>query len=89
MKHVAVSPSVGILLVAGVFLAGPSHADDGELQAVLLKLACVPSKVISTNLSSTLTAYDVTCKGSSKLIYIVCHGSECRLQPKPNEDDER
>jgi hypothetical protein len=89
MKPVAVSTWSGILLVAGAFLGGTSHADDRELQAILLKLACVPAKVTSNSLSAALTAYDVTCKGSSKVVYIICRESECRLQPRPREDDER
>ena len=88
MKPVAALVSSAIL-TAGALLAGPAHAGDGELQAILLKSGCVPSRVMSTSISSDLAAYEVTCKGSGKVLQIVCRKSECSLQPGAREDDDR
>ncbi|MBI2735530.1 MAG: hypothetical protein HYX38_03130 [Rhodospirillales bacterium] len=84
-----VPAACGVLLIAAAFLAGPGHAEDRELQAILEKLRCVPSKVTPISLAPTVTAYDVLCKGSDKVIHVICRESECRLQPKPSEDEER
>jgi uncharacterized membrane-anchored protein len=89
MKPVVVSLSSAILLAASALLAGPARADDRELQAILLKSGCVPSKIVATSLLSSVVAYDVTCKGSRKLFQVVCRQSECRLQSEAREDDER
>ena len=83
------SAALGWAIVAAAFLAGPGHAEDRELQAILEKLRCVPSKVTPISLAPTVTAYDVLCKGSDKVIHVICRESECRLQPKPSEDEER
>jgi hypothetical protein len=89
MKPVAASISIAIPLVTGVLLAVSVQARDRELQAVLEKLGCAPSKILPTALSSTLIAYEVTCKGRSETVYIVCQEGECRPQPKRRDDDER
>jgi hypothetical protein len=89
MRAVAAALSSAIVVVAVAFLATPGRADDRELQAILLKSACVPAKVVSTRLSATLTAYEVTCKRSGKIIHVVCRESDCTLQKRPAEDDER
>lgn len=89
MKPVAASISSATMLLTGALLAWQARADDRELQAILLKAGCVPSKVMSTSISSNLAAYEVTCKGSGKVLHIVCRKSECSLQPGAHEDDER
>jgi hypothetical protein len=89
MKPIAASISLAILLAGSVLLAGSLQARDQELQAALQKLGCVPSRILPTTLSSTLIAYEVTCKGKSEAVYIVCRESECRPQPRSRDDDDR
>jgi hypothetical protein len=89
MKPVAALMSMAILLAAGLFVVRSVQAKDQELQAALQKLGCVPSRIVPTTLSSALVAYEVTCKGRSEAVYIVCRGSECRPQPALRDDEER
>lgn len=89
MKQSLIAILSSLLLLAGIPFTAPSYADDRELQAILMKLRCVPSKIITTGLSPTLTAYEVTCRGSDRLIHIVCFESDCRQQLKPREEDDR
>lgn len=71
-------------------LSGSSaFADDRELQAILAKQGCVPGRIAATELSPVVTAYEVTCRGSGRVLTVVCVDSDCRLQPKPREDEDR
>lgn len=89
MKTGAALLWTAVLVVPGVLSTGPVQARDRELQSALQKLGCVPSKILPTPLSSTLVAYEVTCKGSSETLYIVCRQSECTPQPRRRDDDDR
>jgi len=78
-----------VCLAALIGIGGSSAvADDRELQAILVKQACVPGTVKQTALSPLVTAYEVTCRGSGRLLAIVCVDADCRLQPKPRQEDE-
>lgn len=79
----------GLLYVAGFFALDDAYAGDRELQVILDRLACVPARVASTNLSAMLIAYEVTCKGSGRVVQIVCLETDCRHQPESHEDDEK
>lgn len=83
MAWVAATLSSAVVVVAASFLAVPVRADDRELQTILQKSACVPAKVTSTKLSAALTAYDVTGKGSSRVVHVVCREPNCTLQRNP------
>lgn len=89
MKPGAVWVSIAVLLMAGLLPPRPGQARDRELQAALQKLGCTPSKILTTALSSTLVAYEVTCKGRSETAYIVCQKSKCTPQPRRQDDNER
>ena len=45
-------------------------ADDRELQAILAKQACVPGSIKQTELSPAVTAYEVTCRGSGRVLAV-------------------
>ena len=87
MKRRALPPLSCLVLMAGGLLA-PSRADDGGLQAILSKQGCAPAKVETTDLSPSVTFYEVTCKRSGKRLYIVCLEGDCRLQPARREDPD-
>jgi hypothetical protein len=88
MKRHALPPLSCLVLMAGGFLAPSSRADDGGLQALLSKQGCAPAKVEATDLSPSVTSYEVTCKGRGKRLYIVCLDGDCRLQPIRREDPD-
>lgn len=88
MKHMMTG---AVVLLAGVGASGWSSAfaDDRELQAILVKQACVPGSIGQTNLSPVITVYEIVCKGSRRVFTVVCASSDCRLQSKSREDEER
>lgn len=69
-------------------LATPVHADDQALQAVLLKFQCVASKVVATGLAPGIVAYEISCRGRTETLRILCHGADCLQQARPREEDE-
>jgi len=77
-----------IACLAGLSSVGASSAvaDDRELQAILAKQGCVPGSTNQTELSPAVTAYEVTCRGSGRVLTIVCVDTNCRLQPKPQDN---
>lgn len=88
MKHM-MAGAVVFLAVVGAPGWSSAVADDRELQAILVKQACVPGSIGQTNLSPRVTAYEIVCKGSGRVFTVVCASSDCRLQSKPREDEER
>jgi len=64
-------------------------ADDSELQATLARLNCVPAKIAVTEVSSAITVYTVTCKGSRRVIDVLCLSKACQTQPRLRQDDDR
>lgn len=83
------SPSVVAVAAAAAMLSGsPAAAEDRELQAILDKQACVAERIGRTELSPAVVAYEVTCRGSGRVLTIVCVDTDCRLQPRPREEDE-
>ncbi len=89
MKALRLAQALGVLGMAAALLVAPIHARDQAFQAVLLKLRCVPSKVVRTELVVGVVSYEVTCKGRPDVVFIVCHGSDCRQQTKSRNDEER
>lgn len=77
-----------VLGFVAVAFSTPVHAEDQALQAVLLKLQCVPSKVAPTKLAPRVVAYEVTCKGRPDALRILCHGEDCRRQSRHPEDND-
>lgn len=75
-------------LAAGLTAAGGAYAGDRELQAVLDRNACVPARIVSTELSTRLEVYEVTCKGPGRVLQVVCLETDCRLQTRPREPDD-
>lgn len=70
-------------------IAGSSAiADDRELQAILVKQGCVAASVTQTELSPLVHVYEVTCRGSLRILSIVCVDTDCRLQSTPRQDEE-
>jgi hypothetical protein len=78
---------LGVLGLAGM-LVMPAWAEDQALQAVLQKAGCVPSRVVTTDLALKVAAYEVTCKGRREAIRVLCQGEDCRLQPRPRDEDD-
>ena len=86
MKRAMVGAAVCLAVTA---IRGPSAvADHRELQAILVKQACVADIINRTALSPLVSAHEVTCLGSGRVLTIVCVDADCRLQPKPRQDDE-
>ena len=76
----------------GWAVSGAALASDRELLAVLDRLACIPERIVTSNLSSTVVVYEVTCKRSGRVLSVLCLDSECRLQTprrEEREEDER
>ncbi|MBX9943095.1 MAG: hypothetical protein K2Y40_03350 [Reyranella sp.] len=78
-----------LVLSTGAMVVTPLEADDRELQAILLKLQCTPTKIVTTDLSPTVASYEVTCRRSGRIVHVVCIESDCRQQLAPREQDER
>ncbi len=88
-KSFLMSIAIGVLLVVAPPMASRAYANDRELLSVLDRNACVPERVVPTQLSATLIVYAVTCKRSARVLHVICVESECRLQIRPREDDEQ
>ena len=87
MKQEMVGSIVCLAAVIG-FGGSSAVADDRELQAILLKQACAPGSVNQTELSPQIMAYEVICRGSGRVLTVVCVNANCRLQSKTRKDDE-
>ena len=75
-------------LAVGLVAAGGTYAGDRELRAVLDRTACVPARIVSTELSSKLEVYEVTCKSPGRVLQVICLERDCRLQTRPREPDD-
>lgn len=62
-------------------------ADDRDLQAILVKQACVGGNISETELSAVVRVYEVTCRTGTSLT-IVCVDADCRLQAKTQLDQK-
>lgn len=89
MKHLMVGALLCLSSTVGAGWTSSAVADDRELQAILARQGCVPARIAVTELSVVVTAYEVTCRGSGRVLTVVCADSDCRLQPKAREDDDR
>ncbi|TAJ36085.1 MAG: hypothetical protein EPO55_23125 [Reyranella sp.] len=88
-KSFLMSIAIGALLAAASSMASRAHANDRELLLVLDRNACVPERIVPTQLSAALIVYAVTCKRPARVLHVICIGSECRLQTSPRENDEQ
>lgn len=77
-----------IVLSTGSMVATPMKADDRELQTILLRLQCVPAKIVTTNLSPKVSSHEVTCRRSGRIVHVVCVETDCRQQLSPREQEE-
>ncbi|MGQ0583866.1 MAG: hypothetical protein ACT4O6_18165 [Reyranella sp.] len=75
-------------LAVGLAASGSAYASDRELQAVLDRNACVPARIVSTELSSKLEVYEVTCRGPGRVLQVICLETDCRLQTRSREQDD-
>ncbi len=89
MKVLRTCGAVVAVAVAGALPVAPAAADDQAIQSILLRLRCVPSKVVRAELAAGVTSYEVTCKGHADVVYVVCHKAECRQQTKRLNDVEK
>ncbi|TAJ32453.1 MAG: hypothetical protein EPO67_11395 [Reyranella sp.] len=80
---------MAVAAAAAVLSGSPAAAEDRELQSILDKQACVAERIGRTELSSTVVAYEVTCRGSGRVLTIVCVDTDCRRQPRPRDDEEK
>ena len=88
-KSFRMSIATGALLAVAAAMVSKAYANDRELLLVLDRNACVPERVVPTQLSAALVVYAVTCKRSARVLNVICIESECRLQIRPHEDDEK
>lgn len=88
MSRLATTSLLCIVLSTGSMVANTTKADDRELQAILLRLQCVPAKIVTTNLSPTVSSHEVTCRRSGRIVHVVCVESDCRQQLSPREQEE-
>lgn len=88
-KFVLVSIVSIVLSGIGWVVSRASYASDRELLAIPDRLACVPERIVTNNLSPTLVVYEVTCKRSGRVLGVTCPASECRIQTPHREEDER
>lgn len=68
-------------------VADTARASDRELQVVLDRLGCSPAKVAPKELSKSVTLYEVTCRGSGRVVQVACLESECWPQIAPRNED--
>lgn len=73
----------------GWAMPGAALASDRGLLAVLDRLACIPDRIVTRNLSATVVVYEVTCKRSDRVLSVLCLESECQLQTPRRDEDER
>ena len=73
----------------GWAISGAALASDRELLAVLDRLACIPERIVTSNLSPTVVVYAVTCKRSGRVLSVLCLVSECQLQAPSRDENER
>jgi hypothetical protein len=67
--------------------ADTARASDRELQVVLDRLGCSPGRVVPMELSKSVTLYEVTCRGSGRVVQVACLESECWPQVAPRNED--
>ncbi len=67
--------------------ADTASASDRELQTVLDRLGCSPARVSPKELSKSVTLYEVTCRGSGRVVQVACLEQECWPQIAPREDE--
>ena len=67
--------------------ADTASASDRELQVVLDRLGCSPARVVPKELSTSVTLYEVTCRGSGRIVQVACLEQECWPQITPRDDD--
>ncbi|MCC8430565.1 hypothetical protein LJ725_16440 [Reyranella aquatilis] len=87
MKRV-MAGAVACVAALGGIGGSSAIADDRELQAILVKQGCVAGSIRQTELSPLVSAYDVSCRGSGRILTIVCVDGDCRLQPALRQDRE-
>lgn len=87
MKQLMVG-AIACLAALGGIEGSSAIADDRELQAILAKQGCAAASVTQTELSPLVRAYEVTCRGSLRVLTVVCVDTDCRLQLKPRQDEE-
>lgn len=73
----------------GWTISGAALASDRELLAVLDRMACIPERILTSNLSPTVLVYEVTCKRSGRVLSVLCLESECLLQTPRRDENER
>lgn len=85
----SISPTLAAATMAAAWaVADTAVASDRALQAVLDRLGCNPARVMPKELSKAITLYEVTCRGSGRIVQVACLESECRLQVAPRDDEE-
>lgn len=82
----AAAATVATLVAIGA-ATGTASASDRELQVVLDRLGCSPARVAPKELSKAVTLYEVTCRGSGRLVQVACLDSECWPQIAPRDED--
>ena len=87
MKQVIVG-AIACMAALGPVGGSSAIADDRELQAILVKQGCSAGNIRQTELSPAVIVYEVTCRGSGRVLSIVCVDSDCRSQPKARQDED-
>ena len=79
--------AVGIATLAHALSRSPALADDRELQAILSKQNCFPSQIKVTELTGGVVFHEVTCRGTSRIIGVICVKGACQVQAKPRDEE--
>ena len=66
--------------------ADTASASDRELRVVLDRLGCSPAKIVPKEMSASVTLYEVTCRGSGRVVQVACLEQECWPQIVPRDD---
>jgi hypothetical protein len=74
---------------AAALCGSSANAGDQGLQSALMRVNCVPARVTTKELSAKVTAYEVTCKAASWVVTVICVQSDCRVQARAREEEER
>lgn len=80
--------AVGIATFANLLSRSPSLADDRELQAILSRQNCFPSQIKVTELTDDVVVHEVTCRGTSRTISVICIKGACQVQAKLRNEEE-
>jgi hypothetical protein len=80
--------SRAIVLAVALVSAATAHSEDGNLQSVLSRNACLSTVLRETWSSASARSYEVNCFASSHpILTVVCTQERCSLNNSANSDE--